>query len=131
MKITINADAYAITSDLKVADIELLKKYDPDALKVKDEDGNEKFAVSYQEGKACIAPFGVTFGGVSRDGEGKATITGAIPSEAKTTDAAKNYIAEKIGGVIAYLRDLEESVPAAAEAVRANRQSIIDAIDVA
>ena len=32
MKLTITGDAYALTSAIKVADIELLGKYNPDAL---------------------------------------------------------------------------------------------------
>ena len=130
MKITITADAYALTSDLAVKDIELLKKYNPDALKITDEDGNVKFAVGYSEGKPNIASFGVTFGGKTRDEAGKATITGVIPSDVKTAEGAKEFVAEKFGSVVAYLKQLEETVPKAAKEVADARKALVDSIVV-
>ena len=70
MKLTITGDAYALTSAIKVSDIDLLKKYNPDALNVKDKDGKVVFGVSYSEGKPNVAGFGVTFGGKTRDENG-------------------------------------------------------------
>lgn len=131
MKLTITADAYALTSDLTVKDIELLKKYNPDALKIKDEEGNDKFAVSFVEGKPNITPFSVQFGGKTRDDAGKATITGVIPSDVRTAEAAKEFVAEMFGGVVAYLRQLEASVPTAAAAVSNERQALLASIVVA
>lgn len=131
MKITITADAYALTSDLAVKDIELLKKYNPDALKIKDEEGNEKFAVSYSEGKPSIAAFGVTFGGKTRDEAGKATITGTIPSDVRTAESAKEFVAEKFGAVVVYLKQLEASVPEAAKKIADERKALVDSITVA
>lgn len=130
MKLTITADAYALTSDLAVKDIELLKKYNPDALKITDEDGNVKFAVGYSEGNPNIASFGVTFGGKTRDEAGKATITGVIPSDVKTAEGAKEFVAEKFGSVVAYLKQLEETVPKAAKEVADARKALVDSIVV-
>lgn len=131
MKLTITADAYALTSDIKVKDIELLKKYNPDALQIKDEEGNTKFAVSYSEGKPSVAAFGVTFGGKTRDENGYATITGTIPSDLKTTEAAKDFVAEKFGGVVAYLREIERTITSAADKVMTTRKELADSITVA
>ena len=78
MKITINGDAYVLASEIKAEDIELLKKYDPDALKIKDKDGNDKFSVTYAEGKSGIQKFTdsacATFGGKTRDDAGNAAL---------------------------------------------------------
>lgn len=131
MKLTITADAYALTSEIKVKDIELLKKYNPSALQIKDEEGNTKFAVSYAEGKPCVAEFGITFGGKTRDDNGYATITGTIPSNLTTAEAAKDFVAEKFGGVVAYLKQLEESVANAAKAVADERKKLVESITVA
>lgn len=131
MKLTITADAYALTSDVKVNDIELLRKHNPDALKIMDEDGNTKFALGYSEGKPNVASFGVTFGGKTRDENGYATITGTIPSDLKTVDAAKEYLADKFGAVYTYLKQLEESIPAAAAKVTSDRKAFTDGITVA
>lgn len=130
MKLVVMTGAYSLTSELKVEDIALLKKYNPDALTIKDEEDNVKFAVGYSEGKPSIASFGVTFGSKSFT-DGKATITETLPSTLDNADKAKEYIAEKFGAVIAYLKKLEESVPAAAAAIKEQKKALIDSITVA
>ena len=131
MKLTITADAYALTSTIKVNDLELLKKYNPDALNVKDKDNKVVFAVSYSEGKPSVAAFGITFGGKTRDENGYATITGTIPSDLRTAEAAKEFVAEKFGGVVAYLEQLEKSITDAAKTVAENRKKLVDSISIA
>lgn len=131
MKLTITGDAYALTSAIKVSDIALCAKYNPDALKVKDKDGKTLFGVDYIEGKPNVASFGVTFGGKTRDENGYATITGTIPTGFASAEAAKDFVAEKFGGVVAFLEQLEKSVPKAAEAVAAERKKLVDSITVA
>lgn len=130
MKLTLMTGAYSLTSDLKVEDIALLKKYNPDALTIKDEEDNVKFAVGYSEGKPSIAPFGVTFGTKSIT-DGKASITETLPASLDNVDKAKEYVAEKFGAVIAYLRTLEQSIPAAAAEIRETKKALIDSITVA
>lgn len=132
MKLTITGDAYALTSAIKVSDIDLLKKYNPDALNVKDKDGKVVFGVSYSEGKPNVAGFGVTFGGKGRgESDGYATITGTIPTGFASAEAAKDFVADKFGGVVAYLEQLEKSVPEAAKAVADKRKKLVDGITVA
>lgn len=130
MKLSITADAYALTSKITVKQIELLKKYNPEALQIKDKDGNVEFAVSFVEGKPSVEKFGVTFGGATRDEHGYATITGIIPANVKTTDAAKEFVAEKFGAIEAYLTKLEETIPTAAGKVAEARKKIVDSITV-
>ncbi len=131
MKLTITGDAYALTSAIKVSDIALLKKYNPDALNIKDKDGKTVFGVSYSEGKPSVAGFGVTFGGKIRDENGYATITGTIPTGFASAEAAKDFVADTFGGVVAYLEQLEKSVPEAAKAVADKRKKLVDGITVA
>lgn len=128
MKITITADAYAITSKITVDEIKTLKKSNPDALKVKDADGNEKFAVSYAEGKPSITDFGVTFGGKSHDEAGYATITGMIPVG---TTNPKEYVADLVAPVKAYLEQVEGAAHDAAVAAKAARKELVESITVA
>jgi len=123
MKIAIIADAYALTSSIKAKEIELLKKYNPSALKVCDEEGNEKFSVGYVAGKPSVVGFGITFGGKNADDE--VTVTEIIPSG---TADAKEFIADRFGAIIPYLKQLEETVPAEAKKVADNKKAIIDSI---
>lgn len=130
MKITITADAFALTSAIAVSDITTLKKSNPSALKIRDEEGNDLFAVSYVEGKPSVSAAGITFGGKSRgedDAAGKATFTGMIPAGVKD---AKDYVAEVFASAITYLAQLEETVPAAAQKVATDRKNLVDSIEV-
>lgn len=128
MRITITADAYAITSSMTVEEIKTLRKANPDALKIKDADGNEKFAVSYSEGKPSINAFGVTFGGKSHDDNGFATITGIIPAG---TSSPKDYVADLVAPVKTYLEQVEAAASPAAEAAKTARKALVDSIVVA
>lgn len=128
MKLTIMTGAYALVSDIKVEDIVLLKKYNPEALKIKDKDGNEQFAIGYNEGHPSVAPFGVTFGAKNL-ADGKATITKTLPAF-DSTEKAKEYVAEEFGAVVAYLKQLEATVPDEAKKVRDERKALIDGITV-
>lgn len=123
MKIAVIADAYALTSELTVKDIMLCKKYNPDALVIRDEDGNDKFALSYNEGKPSVTKFGVTFGG--KDKDGKATITEIIP---QGTENAKEFIADRFGAIVPYLKELEKSIPTAVKKITDDKQSLMDSI---
>lgn len=132
MKLTITGDAYALTSAIKVSDIELLKKYNPEALTVTDKETKKMlFGVDYIEGKPNVASFGVTFSGKGRgESEGCATVTGIFPSHLGT-DEAKAFVAEKFGGIVAYLEQFEKSVPEAAKAVTEKRKKLVESITVA
>jgi len=131
MKLTIIAGAYALTSDVKVEDIQLLTKYKPDALKIKDEDGNDKFSVGYTQGKPAVSSFGITFGGKNFQ-DGKATITKNLPDAVSdNVEKAKEFVAEQFGAIIAYLKQLEETIPAAAKAIRDDKKALVDSITLA
>lgn len=131
MKLTITGDAYALTSTIKVVDIDLLKKYNPDALTVKDKESKQPvFGVSYSEGRPNVASFGATFGGKTRDENGYATITGAIPAEFNSEDAAKNFVAEKFGSVVDYLEQLEKSIPDEAGKIKEERKQLLNSITI-
>ena len=134
MKITINGDAYVLASEIKAEDIELLKKYDPDALKIKDKDGNDKFSVTYAEGKSGIQKFTdsacATFGGKTRDDAGNATITGTLPAGLNGKDEAKAFVAELVTPFLPYLNQLEKSIPEAAKKIRAEHSALLEKITV-
>lgn len=131
MKICITGDAYTLTSDISVNDISLLKRYNPEALQIKDENGNVKFAVDYAEGKPQTAPFCIVFGGFTRDEEKKATATGALPAGMNTNEQAKEYVAEIFGKIIANLKAMEATIPIEAAKILGERKALIDSIDIA
>lgn len=130
MQIKIMANTYALTSAIKVGYIELLKKRNPAALKIKDKDGNDVFAVSYAEGKDSVSAYGITFGAKARDDSGAAVLTGTIPATVKTNEEAKAYVEEVLHAASVYLAKLEESVPAAAAKIAEDMATLMSAITV-
>ena len=128
MKVTITGDAFALTSSIKVEDIKMLKKQSPDSLKIKDDENNDIFGIDYVEGCPSITKFGITFGGVSRDGKGFATLTGTIPSG---TANAKDYVADTLGSAASMLKDIETVLPDIIKEINDNRTAFINGITVA
>ena len=77
--------------------IEKLAKHNPDALKLKDEEGNDTFVIGFGA-NASISNYGVNFNKV--DSEGKALIT-----IGKTME--NEEIAEEFAGILMKLKQVE------------------------
>lgn len=127
IKIFKNLKQYTLISSLKKTDIELVKKYRPGALKVKDADGNDIFAMSYVEGKPCVAANGITFGAADVD-SGCAMIIGSLPETLPANTTAGDYIADKVGCALEFVKSLEASIPAVANTIKTERTELIGSI---
>ena len=130
MKITLHRDVakYVLTSTIKKEDLELVKKYRPDALKIKDSDGNDIFGMSFVAGKPCISKNGVTFGGTSNEGA-YAIVVGDLPATlpaGTATDA--DYVADIVGAALPYINELEAKLPEVAATIKAEREALIATI---
>ncbi len=132
MQIQIVANTFVVTSAIKVEDIKLLQKYNPNGLAITTKEGDierDVFRIAYEEGKDTVSGFGMVFGGTSRGTEGFATFTGTLET-GLSDDKAKDYVAEKLGGVIGYVKTLETSVPRAAKAIRDAKADLVSKISV-
>ena len=118
---------YALISSIKKSDIELVKKYRPDALKKKNEAGDDIFAMSYVEGKSCVSANGITFRAVDAD-TGCAVIIGALPDTLPANTTNGDYIADVVGAALPFVNEIEEKVPAIAAEIRAERSTLIGSI---
>lgn len=130
-KVTIAGRALVITSDLKLTDLETVRKYQPKALILMGgEDGKEPvFAVAAVRGSAGkIGNIGVEFGEETHDDAKLATMTLMVPSD---VEDMKEYVADKYGAALMNLAKLETVLPAVVEAISAEKQSIMDSISVA
>lgn len=128
-KVTIAGKAVVITSDLKFADLENVKKYQPKALALMGgEDGKEAvFAVSIVPGSTGkVGKFGMEFGEKSADGF--ATMTLVVPSG---VEDMKEYVADTYGAALMNLAKLEEQLPAVVAGIAADKQAVMDSIVVA
>ncbi len=126
IKIFKDLKQYTLTSGMTAAQIATVKKYRPEALKKKDADGNDIFAVSYVEGKSNVSANGVTFGAKSSDG-GKAMIVGTLPASLEENKYGE-YIADQVGAALTYINDLEDTIPAVAAEIEAERATLIGSI---
>lgn len=125
-KITIAGSSYVITSEVSMADLELVKKHRPKALKIVDEETKEEqFAIGI--GSNSINEYGISFGGVSNDEKKLATVTMPIPLE---VEDAKEYVAEKAGTAVVNLNRIEAVIGEALEDIRVEHQKVRDNITV-
>lgn len=129
MKLAVIKDVkkYILTSTIAKEEFDLVSKYAPSSLKVKDAEGNDLFAMSYAEGKHSISKFGVTFGGVSHEGK-KLLVTGDLPELPDGTEG--EYVADLVGAALTFINALEEIVPAKAAKIKEERTALIKDIAV-
>ena len=118
---------YTLTSTLTKADIELVKKYRPAALKKQDADGNDLFAMSYVEGKPSVFANGITFGAATANG-GYAMITGDLPETVPAGTTYGDLIADKVGAALQYVNVLEEEIPAVVASIQSERAALLGGI---
>ena len=126
-KIIIVGDAAVIESSYTLDDIKEVAKYQQEALGLYDETGKEFFRVGVgKNGPGTFNRYGAVFGGTSRDGTGKATITVSLP---EGTDNAKQYVEDTYGQALMYLINVEEKLDSAIDLVRQIKESINRAIE--
>ena len=125
-KIVLCGEVYVLISELKVEDIKAAQKLCPDALVIKNEDGEPVFGVSYG-GYGSISKNGVCFDGNANDGTGRASITCPIP---KGTEDIIGTIVDVYAPVKAGLLKIEETLPEVLAAVRAERATTAEEIQV-
>lgn len=130
IKIFKDLKKYTLTSSLTKEGIELVKKYRPAALKKKDKDGNDLFAVSYVEGNPCVCSKGVTFGSTANDG-GYAMIVGDLPEKLPEGTTYNDYVADLVGGAIADIKVFEETIPEVVATIQSERAELIGSFEEA
>lgn len=129
-KIIVAGEAVVITSSMKLADLETIKKYNPKALVLMGgEDGKEPvFCIGVSRGKTgSINQFSVDFGAETRDDKKLATMT--LMTSGVTGDV-KEFVADKYGAALMLLNKLEATLPAALEAIAAEKKAILENITV-
>lgn len=128
---TINR-AIVVNSEVKYDDYKLVAKYRPEALTLKGgEDGKEPiFTVFVRNGgQGCIDENGAIFGEATRDDAKLATITMMFTGDAEAD--IKEYIVDELGGALTKLNKVETGLPAVIEAIKAERETVRDSIEVA
>jgi len=124
--VTIAGSSYVIASDVKMVDLEAVKRYRPAALTLVDEETKEAyFRVAI--GSNSLSDHGVSFGGVSNCEDKVATATLPIPAD---VEDAKEFVMDKAGLAIANLEKVEKVITVALKEIQADRAALAERISV-
>jgi hypothetical protein len=96
-----------------------LSRHCPNALKLKDAEGNDVFGLSFGE-SASISDYGICFNKVDNEGQALVTITGSLDN---------NEIADRYAGILIKARELETRALETYEALEADLLEIANAIE--
>lgn len=132
-KIKVMGNAVVFQSEMKLEDIELVKKYRPDALCVKGgADGEEILFVCTTAANGCgdIDNECVVFGGATLDDGKKATVTKLLCDVPGSAGELKELLADKIGAAVTYMNQLEAVLPTVIEEVKAERAAVMEAMEI-
>lgn len=130
-KFTIAGNALVITSNLKLSELETVKKYRPKALKLMGGENNkeELFCIDVgSSGNGSISAYGAVYCSSTYDAEKKACIT--IPLDGVQGDV-KEYVADKYGEAVTYLSMLEDTLPDVLTSIAEQKAGIMANITVA
>ena len=124
-KITIAGRTATIVSQFTLDQIQLLERYRPDVLVLKDEYGEPTFMVA-TSCKGSVDELGIAFADETF-GNKKACVTVA---GCGCYEDAKEFVVEEIGGAILNLNKIERKIPAALDDIEAELEAIRDSVEV-
>lgn len=125
-KVKIVGNAVVITSDLKREEIERVKKYTKDGLKLKDEKGNDVFTIALGE-NSSISQFGITYGEQNAEGYAQATL---LLDESIEPDKRMDTVLDTHAITLTQLNTLETYIRSTATELESTIAGIADSIEV-
>ena len=130
MNIKVLKHTMSLTSSIALEDLKLVQAMRPDALKIKDEDGNDVFVVAIKKtGDGGVNKCSVDFA-PEADAGGHATLAVTLPDDDTVKTDVKTYISDHFGAALNHLKTIEARLPAVVADVRAEREILANAIDV-
>lgn len=115
-----------IISDIPVKDIKLVKKYNPEALVLKDEKDNALFAVDFNKTSGTSGKYGITFNEVVN---GKAAIS-VTCDPAISAEKRKERLTDFMMDFIQPLEQLTQQITVVAKTTRAFKEDVSKQIEV-
>lgn len=130
VNVTVAGGAVVFASALKLEDIEDLVKYAPEALVLKDENGDEVFAVGLaKDGHGSIGAYGVSYAKTGKTADGFATVTICAPE--KDANAIREAIADTYGPALAKINQIETAAAEKLVEARENHRAVVESITIA
>lgn len=128
MKIKLIGNSITIITDIKLNDIELLEKRNPEALVLKDEDGNNIFRIAKGDNTKgeCIGKYGATFS--SKNAEGYAVFSGVFANSEECV--TEEEVIECFGSAIDKIALIKQQIEDEVAIIRVNDELIKEMIEV-
>jgi hypothetical protein len=126
-KLKIVGNAVVITSELTAEQLTTVKKFTKDGLKLKDEKGNEIFAIAFTPGRSSISEHGINYGEVNAEGFAQATL---LLDESIKAEDRMNVVLDTYAIGIGNLKALETYIREAATSITKTVEDIKDSIEV-
>lgn len=124
-KVTIMGDIVQIKSDLTKNEVERVKAFAPNALKLYDQDENEVFAIGI--GDASYSKYGICF--CSEDAEGKLFMSTDNPvTDHADAEKEKYEVTKYFASIINNLTLIEKNVESAKEALEEMEANVADSV---
>jgi len=123
--IVIAGNSFIVKSSVSLDDYNVLAKYRPSALELRDEETKElTFRVGF--GNATLSQYGIVFDlAPSQDGMAIATL--GIPQD---VSCSKEYVADRVGSSLAALNTIEAGIETALHEVNTEREALMESITV-
>lgn len=132
-KLKLIGDVVVLQSEKKYSDYELVGKYRPEALILRDESGDAEFAVSVRESAGEITPYSVTFDSKTRDEAGYALISIPVSGIPRNLDASgiKEFICDRFYTTVANVEKIEAKISSVIDEITSERNNLIGSIELA
>lgn len=127
--IKVLGNVFAITSGFKYDELKRVQRFRPEALELKDADGDTLFQISV----ACSGGFGngcVVFDCKTPDEQALACVTADLPRIPEGKDV-REYLADEVGGILANVNKIEQTLPGVLEEINAEHEAALASIDIA
>lgn len=124
-KVTIIGDIVQIKSDLTRKELERIKTFAPEAVKLFDKDDNEIFGIDF--GHASFSKYGICF--CSEDSEGKLFMTTDNPVlDHSDKEAERIEVTKYFAPIISKLQAIEENVASVKDTLEGMEASVADSV---
>lgn len=126
-KIIIAGNSCTVVSAFTTEELKTLKKCNPNALVLKDKEGENGKAIFMADVGSCgsVSPAGIVFDGTTHDGKKLACLTKMIPNGACDVN---EWVMEEIGTSIIKLNKLEDGLRGALDGVEADKAAVLASI---
>lgn len=130
-KITVNGDALTIATNITVEQYEKIMNFNPELLKLKDEEGNELYRVAYTPNtKGECSKYGITLTSSTPEGKIFLTTENVIVGMHTNYEEERKMIIEKYAKIINNINMVEAAIASADESMTELENTITDRVSI-